>query len=235
MDASLRQSHSQSHSHFHSPHEMTAAVYLASGLAVPMPDEGLLVAAQLSSPSQTLAANAQNHPHQEQHQSQSHSHIGSNSNHFLLMDFNGHHLHQLFPLDQHQQHMHHTQHHPPPEEPMYVNAKQYNRILKRREARARLFAKFKQNQSGPSGDASSNGSSGSGSAKGAPHYAHESRHLHAMRRPRGPGGRFLTAAELAALREVEASGSGGGVAEAIAIVAALNARKAAGSLREGTN
>lgn len=75
------------------------------------------------------------------------------------------------------------------EQPFYVNAKQYHRILKRRIARAKLEESQR--------------------AAGRRPYLHESRHKHAMRRPRGQGGRFLTATEIAEKerREKEAADS----------------------------
>lgn len=72
--------------------------------------------------------------------------------------------------------------------PTFVNAKQYRRILKRREARAKLEEYYRQKRAAKMQDAKEGGE--------RKPYMHESRHRHAMKRPRGPGGRFLTKEEL---------------------------------------
>ena len=71
-------------------------------------------------------------------------------------------------------------HQPQQPRPTFVNAKQYRRILKRREARAKLEEYYQQKRARQKAN------------REKKPYMHESRHKHAMKRPRGPGGRFLT-------------------------------------------
>jgi hypothetical protein len=77
------------------------------------------------------------------------------------------------------------------EAPLYVNAKQFHRILKRRLARQKLEEQLRL------------------TSKARKPYLHESRHNHAMRRPRGPGGRFLTSDEVAELERKRILEGGG--------------------------
>mmetsp|Transcript_4558 Transcript_4558/g.10996 ORF Transcript_4558/g.10996 Transcript_4558/m.10996 type:complete len:297 (-) Transcript_4558:428-1318(-) len=81
----------------------------------------------------------------------------------------------------------------PAPRPTFVNAKQYRRILKRREARAKMDEYLNKKRELIRKQRQESDASG-----GKKPYMHESRHRHAMKRPRGPGGRFLTKDELVA-------------------------------------
>ncbi|KAI5301896.1 Transcriptional activator [Ascosphaera pollenicola] len=113
---------------------------------------------------------------------------------------------------------------PPDETPLYVNAKQFHRIIKRRTARALLEEQLRR----------APGNHGANGKAGRRPYLHESRHNHAMRRPRGPGGRFLTAEEVAA-REKNGEGDSKGMRESADRETASESGSSKRKMSEATN
>jgi CCAAT-binding transcription factor (CBF-B/NF-YA) subunit B len=91
----------------------------------------------------------------------------------------------------------------PQQIPTFVNARQYRRIIKRREARAKMEEYYRSQRVRYGGNNDCNANEGMANVNetglmSKKAYMHESRHRHAMKRPRGKGGRFLRKDELAA-------------------------------------